>query len=191
MKITDLAQHLHELRSARTGRPIGAAMSVMEVWAGVIESPHSGIKEIRYFEANLPRPFDGMFVRLRSQVGSGEIAGIYVHKALPKHWREFVAIKEMMHCWYPGTSYDGTPADARNLVDALVSETSRYTSSVAADRTAIVAAAEVILPSFTVERHIKQGHDHNQIAVSHGLHPDVVEMICTLDMLHSRINGEI
>jgi hypothetical protein len=191
MKYVDLAQHLHELRASQSGRAVGAAMTMVEVWSALIASPTTGIAEVRYFEASLPRPFDGLFVRLRSDDEAREIAAVYVEKSLPNHWREFVAIKEMMHCWSPGLTYDGTPADAKNLVDALCNKAGRYTPSVVADKGAILAAAEVILPSFTVERHLKLGHDWAQIASSHGLHPDVVEMICRFDILHNRRNGEI
>ncbi len=37
MKFVDLSQHLHELRYKRSGRTIGAAMSVVEVWNGAID----------------------------------------------------------------------------------------------------------------------------------------------------------
>lgn len=191
MKYVELAQHLHELRAARTGRPVGAGMSVMEVWSSLIESPKTGVTEIRYFEADLPRPFDGLFARLNRTEGPGEVAAIYVRKNLEPHWKEFVAIKEMMHCWAPGKTYDGTPSDAKNLVEALCSKAGRYTPSVAVDMGAILAAAEVILPSFTVERHLKLGHDFSQIAASHGIHPDIAEMICRFDLLHNRKNGEV
>lgn len=191
MKYVELAQHLHEIRASQSGRAIGAAMSMLEVWSALIASPKTGIGEIRYFEASLPRPFDGLFVRLRSEDEAREVAAVYVKRDLPPHWREFVAIKEMMHCWAPGRTYDGTPADAKNLVDALCSKSGRYTPSVVADTSAILAAAEVILPSFTVERHLKLGHDWAQIAASHNLHPDIAEMICRFDILHHRRNGEI
>jgi hypothetical protein len=193
MKFVDLAQHLHELRAARTGRPIGAAMTVFEVWNAAIDCTTNGISEILYFEAELPRPFDGMFFRLNESGGSREKAVIFVDKRLEKHWKQFVAIKEMMHCWSPGKSYVGTADDAKSLVEALSSKTSasRYTQSVAADNSAILAAGEVILPHFTVERYIKQGMDFAQIAFSQGLHPDIAEIICRLDMLHARKSGQL
>ena len=191
MKYVELAQHLHELRSARSGRSVGAAMSVSEVWVSILESNKTGASEILYYETPLPRPFDGLFARLVSEDESKEIGVVWVHNGLDRHWKEFVAVKEMMHCFTQGASYTGTPSDAKNLVEALCSKTGRYAPSVAADNSAILAAAEVILPHFTVERHLKLGHDTAQIAASHGLHPDVAEMICRFDLLHNRKNGEL
>ncbi|OOY18676.1 hypothetical protein BMI86_20030 [Thioclava sp. DLFJ5-1] len=167
-------------------------MRMGEVWQGVLDSHHTPIDRILYYEANLPRPFDGLFVRLGSTTGEGEAAAIYVYKDLPDHWKEFVAIKEMMHCFTPGKHYTGTPREAQLLVEALCSKTSgRYGASVAADNSAILAAAEVILPHYTVERYLKQGKEVAQIAVEQGLHPDLAEMICRFDMLQRRKNGEL
>ena len=191
MKYADLAQHLHELRAARTGRPVGAAMALAEVWESILQSNRTGVAEILYYEAELPRPFDGLFARLVSEDDSREIAAVFVHKGLDPHWKQFVATKEMMHCYTPGKSYTGTPGDAKNLVEALCSKSGRYVQSVAADNSAILAAAEVILPHFTVERHLKIGHDPAQIAAHHGLHPDIAEMICRFDLLQHRKNGEL
>ena len=190
MKFVLLAEHLHELRLTRTGRAAGTAMRVAEVWNCAIESPLSSIAEITYRETDLPRPFDGMFVRLRGSADGSEKATIYVDKNLPRHLKEFVAIKEMMHCWSPPATYVGTPDSAAKLIGALCEKQGRYTASVAADNNAILAAGEVILPHYTVERHIGVGHDSAQIAAHHGLHPDITDMICSLDFLHHRKNGE-
>jgi hypothetical protein len=146
MKYVDLAQHVHELRFARSKRTIGVAMRVMEVWNAAIDCPKNGITEICYYETALPRPFDGLFARLNDSSGLRGIAAIFVHKSLPKHWKEFVAIKEMMHCWSPGKSYVGTPEDVARLVVALSARTPRYSPRVAADHAAVLAAAEVMLP---------------------------------------------
>ena len=190
MKYVDLAQHIHGLRAKRTGRPIGAAMRVSEVWNAAIDCPQNGISEILYYETNLPRPFAGMFFRLVDSTANREIAAIYVEKNLDNHWKEFIAIKEMMHCWSPGKSYVGTPKDAEHLVDELCSKSGPYTPKVIADSSAIHAAAEVMLPHFTVERQLALGMDSKQIAFSHGLHPEITEMICRFDLLHKRKNGE-
>lgn len=191
MKYVNLAQHLHELRAARSGRIVGAAMRMPEVWQGILDSEKTPISEIRYFVADLPRPFDGFFARLGGEDGEQEIAAVYVHRALDPHWQEFVAIKEMMHCFSPGKNYTGTASDAKVLVDALCQETDRYGASVAADNSAILAAAEVMLPHYAVERSLKSGKTIDEIASSQGLHPDIAHMICRFDVLHHRKNGEL
>ncbi|WP_028710999.1 hypothetical protein [Paracoccus pantotrophus] len=190
MRFVELAEHLHNLRLEKSGRPAGAAMTVSEVWNGVYASSKTSISELRYYEAELPRPFDGMFVRLRADDES-ERALILVHKHLPKHWKEFAAIKEMMHCWSPPQTFVGSPESVKKLVSALCDKKGRYTPSVAADSGAILAAGEVILPHYRVERHIEQGHDAAAIANAHGLHPEVAELICRLDFLHHRKNGSL
>lgn len=190
MKYTELSQHIHELRAERSGRAIGRGMRVAEVWQAALDSPKSDVKSIRYFEAELPEPFDGIFVRLQNEEGES-VASIYVRKSLEAHWREFVAIKELMHCWSPNDTWEGTPDSSRILVKALTRRDGRYTPNVAADSGAVHAAAEVILPHKTVERHLAQGHDAAQIAFAHGLHEDVVEMICQHDLLQTRKNGSL
>lgn len=190
MKYVDLAQHLHELRLTRSGRPVGAAMSVSEVWQCALDSHHSSIKEIFYYETELPEPFEGLFIRLRSE-DEHERAAIYVHKDREKHWKEFIAIKEIMHCWSSASTYVGTPDNAKRLISALASRDVPYLQIVAADVGAILAAGEVILPHHMVERHIAMGHDNEQIAVHHGLHPDITRLICSLDFLHMRKNGSL
>lgn len=191
MKFVDLSQHLHELRYKRSGRTIGAAMSVVEVWNGAIDCPLNGISELRYYESDLPRPFDGLFARMENADGTKAVGVIYVHRDLPRHWKEFVAIKEMMHCWSPGKTYVGTPRDAERLVNALNSKKGRYSAIAASDTGAVLAAAEVILPHHKVEWHIGREHDYMQIAAHHGLHPDVVEMICSFEVLQQRKNGTL
>jgi len=189
LKYTDLSQHLHLLRHNATGRPVGAAMSVVEVWNAIIASELTSIEEIRFFEAELPSPCDGLFTRLLNSKDGNEVAAVYVRKDLDKHWKEFVAIKEMMHCFTPGSKYINGPKDAAGLVEALASRSPRYTPAVAADDGAILAAAEVILPHYTVERLMQAGQDLTQIAHHHGLHVDVVQQICRLDFIHHRKNG--
>lgn len=190
MKYVDLSQHIHELRAEQTGRAIGRGMSLTEVWTAALASPKTDITAIKYYEANLPEPFDGLFVRLQKDE-SESIAAIYVRSSLDQHWKEFVAVKEIMHCWSPNQTWEGTPERVRSLVKALTSKHGRYTPNVAADSGAVHAAAEVILPHRTVERHLAQGHDTGQIALMHGLHPEVVDMICRHDMLHYRKNGSL
>lgn len=190
MKYVELADHLHKLREARTGRPRGAAMRAMEVWQAVPESQLTDVSELLYFDVDLPRPIDGLFARLGKDGEPSHTAIIVTHRALPKHWKEFVAIKEMMHCWSDRAAFVGSPDEAKALAEALISTKVRYTASVAADHGAILAAAEVILPHYTVEWHESVGHDHAQIAAHHGLHPDIVELICRFDILHARKNGD-
>lgn len=190
MKYVDLSQHLHELRAAKTGRGMGRGMRLGEVWQAALDSPKTDITSIRYFEADLPNPFDGVFVRLQNDRGESE-AVIYVRQSLEKHWKEFVAIKELMHCWSPAHTWEGTPQASRSLVKALTRKDGRYTPNVVADSGAVSAAAEVILPHKTVERHLAQGHDTMQIAATHGLHEEIVEMICRHDFLHARKSGSL
>jgi hypothetical protein len=189
MKVVELSQHLHKLREARSGRPRGAAMTAMEVWACVPESQLTDIQNLLYFDRDLPRPVDGLFARLAVGDDPNQYGVIVTNKGLPRHWKEFVAIKEMMHCWSSKDTFNDTPSVASDLMSALVNKAGRYTVSVVADRAAILAAAEVILPHEKVQWHLDQGHDHTQIAASHGLHPDVASLICQFDVLHARRNG--
>ncbi|WP_460274000.1 hypothetical protein [Celeribacter sp. ULVN23_4] len=189
MRFVDLAQHLHELRFQKTGRAIGMRMRLSEVWTAALDCPKNGISDIRYFETDLPRPFDGLFLRLFKKETEKDFAAIYVNKSLEDHFKEFAAIKELMHCWSPGKTYVSTPEEIQNLVSALSAKKSRYTANVASDMKAIFAAAEVILPHYIVEKHIALGHDHNQIAFEHDLHPEIAQMICSMDVLQERKNG--
>lgn len=189
MKYVDLSQHIHELRAEKTGRAIGRGMRLSEVWTAVLDSPKTDITKIYYYETELPDPFDGLFARI--QVDGESIAVIYVRQSLDVHWKEFVAIKELMHCWSPTHTWEGTPNSSRRLVKALTSKHGRYTPNVAADSGAVSAAAEVILPHKTVERHLAQGQDMMHIANAHGLHHEIVEMICRHDVLHERKNGSL
>jgi hypothetical protein len=159
-------------------------MSHVEVWQCIAESQLTEIKEVLYFDRQLPNRFDGLFVR------AGTTALILTDCRLPKHFKEFVAIKEMMHCWSDPDAYVKTPTEAGALVESLIGK-GRYTASVAADNGAILAAAEVILPHGQVEWHHSVGHDHAQIAVHHNLHPEIVELICRFDVLHARKNGHL
>lgn len=190
MKYVALSQHLHELRFEQTGRAIGRGMRLSEVWSAVIASTKTDIRKIHYYEADLPEPFDGLFARLQHNDGDSQ-AAVFVRKSLDDHWKEFVAVKELMHCWSPVGTWEGTPASSRSLVKALTSKHGRYTPNVAADSGAVHAAAEVILPHKTVERHIALKQDVAAIAFAHGLHEEIVEMICRHDMLHYRKNGSL
>lgn len=190
MKYVDLSQHIHELRANKTGRAIGRGMRLAEVWQAALDSPLSDISAIKYYEADLPEPFDGLFVRLQGE-NDESIAAIYVRRSLDEHWREFVAIKELMHCWSPNHTWEGTPSASRSLVKALTRKDGRYTPNVAADSGAVHAAAEVILPHKTVERHLAQDHDTQHIAFTHGLHEEIVDLICRHDVLQKRKNGSL
>jgi hypothetical protein len=192
MKITELAQHLHQLRHNRSGRAIGSAMTVGEVWDSILESDRTSIDRIDVHIERLPRPVDGMFARV---VMPGdpeqEIAAVYAHSELEKHWLHFIIIKEMMHCFTPMQGYCNTPEDASSLLTALVKRGGRYTLNVAADDAGILAAAEVILPHKTVEAAQAKGLDTVEIAHRHGLHPDIVAEICRVDIMHYRKNGSL
>jgi hypothetical protein len=191
MKHTDLADHIHNLRLKRSGRPVGSAMRVMEVWNAAEECELNGISKIYLKLTELPRPFDGLFVRQRHLSTGVSIATVYIDNRLPKHWQEFVAIKEMMHCWSPESTYVGSPAEVKSLVEAMSSKKMRYSQSVAADNNAIIAAAEVILPHYRVEEMVAQGLDYREIAHRQGLHQDVAELICSIEILSLRKNGSL
>lgn len=190
MKFSDLAQHIHELRYQATGRAIGRGMRCSEVWSAALKCPKNGVDAIRYYEADLPEPFHGVFSRL-DHVDGTTIAVIYVQKTLDQHWKEFITIKELMHCWSPGETRVATQETSRLLVKALTTKQGPYTPNVAADSAAVFAAAEVILPHYTVERHIAEGIDIIEIASRHGLHVDIVEMICRHEVLQIRKNGSL
>ena len=168
-------------------------MRASEVWEAILESDKTSIDRIDVHIESLPRPIDGMFARLvlPEGVNSGEVAAVYVHKELPSHWREFIIIKEMMHCFTPMQGYCSTPADAAQLLRALVQRGGKYTLNVAADDAGILAAAEVILPHKTVESHIAQELDTDEIAHRHGLHPEIVDEICRVDIMYHRKNGTL
>lgn len=191
LKITELAQHLHEIRKRQTGRALGNAMRVSEVWNAITESDKTTISEIRIYLEDLPRPVDGCFLRGVNPTTGEEVAHVLVHRQLPRHWREFVAIKEMMHCYTPMADYVITPKDAGNLVRGLTSSYARYTPAVAADDIGILAATEVILPHKTIEMLRATGQDEAQIATRHGLHPDVAQQICRTDLIMLRQNGNL
>ncbi len=190
MKFSELSQHIHELRYEASGRAIGRGMRCSEVWSAAIKCPKNGVDAIRYHETKLPEPVHGIFCRLDQEDGT-TIAAIYVQKTLDSHWKEFIAIKELMHCWSPGNTRVGTQKSSRLLVKALTTKQGPYTPNVAADSAAVFAAAEVILPHYTVERHLEMGHDFAEIANQQGLHHDIVEMICRHDVLQRRKNGSL
>lgn len=192
MKITDLAQHLHQTRHNKSGRAIGNAMNVSEVWECVLASDRTSIDRIDVHLQKLPRPVDGLFARVTpSSDQEKEIAAVFVNNDLPPHWRDFIIIKEMMHCFTPMERYNSTPQDTESLLTSLVKRGGRYSLSVAADDAGLIAAAEVILPHKTVENLLATGQDFNQIAARHGLHPEIVHEICRFEMMHYRKNGTL
>ncbi|MEX5562584.1 hypothetical protein SM764_04115 [Pseudophaeobacter sp. 1A16562] len=167
-------------------------MTVAEVWNAVLASDHTSIDQIDVHIERLPRPVDGMFARLvLPGTPEPEVAAVYVHDELENHWRDFIIIKEMMHCFTPMDGYCSTPEDAGSLLNALVKRAGRYTLNVAADDAGIIAAAEVILPHKTVEGHIAQGLGTEEIAHRHNLHPEIVSEICRVDIMHYRKNGSL
>jgi hypothetical protein len=192
VKITDLAQHLHQIRHNKSGRAIGNAMVVSEVWDCVLSSDKTSIDRIDVHITDLPKPVDGMFARVATPgLPEQEIAAVFVNISLPVHWRDFIIIKEMMHCFTPMTGYCSTPKDAKGVLNVLVQRGGRYTLNVAADDAGILAAAEVILPHKIIESLLAVGQDTDQIATRHGLHPEIVKEICRVDIMHYRKNGTI
>lgn len=198
MKFVDLAQHLRQLRFVRTGRSSESAMSAIEVWQGAEQCPDNGIGKIRFRSTELPRPFDGLFARYADPQAPGrDPVVILIDRRLPQHWRDFVLIKELMHCWSPEDTRVQGPQDAAQLITALNIPTSRYPASAAADLQAVQAAAEVILPHYVVERELIElaadnGHQQDvvaEVANRHGLHPEVAQLICRHDLLVTRKVG--
>ena len=168
---------------------MNAAMRVQEIWSAVEESTLTSIGKIFLSIENLERPVDGMFVRLANLGDGPDMAHIFIHRELPAHWREFVAVKEIMHCFTPPEKFASTPLAVSQLFDELSDVDMPYTPRIAADDDGILAAAEMILPHNIVESMIAAGMEMEQIAIHHGLHPDVVKFICRLDIIHARKNG--
>ncbi|WP_299285326.1 hypothetical protein [uncultured Tateyamaria sp.] len=189
MKFSHISEQLRKYRLAKSGRSMNAAMRVQEIWDAVEASEHSSIGRINLSVEMLERPIDGMFVRLVSSGEEPDVAHVFVHRDLHPHWKEFVAVKEMMHCFTPPEKYASTPLAVSQLFDELSSVDMPYTPRVAADDDGLLAAAEMILPHSVVEPMIAAEMDEDQIAAHHGLHPDIVRFICRLDVLHMRKNG--
>ncbi|MCO6383759.1 hypothetical protein [Oceanicola sp. 502str15] len=186
----ELSEHIHELRAARAGRSPGFAMKYNEVWQAALDCPKNGISKIYLYEdVKIPKPFSGMFFRLESD--GTNIGLVFVDEGLDGHWREFAIVKELMHCWSPGHTRVGTPAAAKDLVAAHVAAATPYPAAVAADNKAILAAAEVILPSYSAERYLGLGKTFEQIAFECGLDEGLVNFICRHDMLQARKNGHL
>ena len=64
-------------------------------------------------------------------------------------------------------------------------------AEISSDAQAVFAAAEVLLPHYTVERLMQAGQSLAQVAHHHGLHVDVVQQVCRLDLVHHRKNGSL
>ncbi|WP_156477999.1 hypothetical protein [Acetobacter malorum] len=189
MLFTELSEYLHRLRFEKCGRAIGYRMTAMEIWDLALACKRNGITKIYVKETVLPPSFDGTFVRMTSEKGDGDVCYVYLNENLPSHWKEFVIAKELMHCWSPGKTYIGEPERAGQLVQALTTTSGKYTASVAADVGAIVAAAEVMLPIYTLERDLAKSLSTEEIASRHNLHPDVAKTICSIELMHMRKNG--
>ncbi len=190
MRYSELSEHLRQIRAATTGRHMNGAMRAQEVWSAIEASDKTTVSKIMLSIEPLESPIAGMFARL-TVISEEDVdyAHVFVNEGLDKHWKEFVAIKEMMHCYTPASKYQSTPAGVAQLFDELSSDESPFTPRVAADEEGFLAAAEVILPHNVVEAQLNAGQDEEQIAAHHGLHPDVVRLICRFDILHRRKNG--
>lgn len=189
MRFIELSEYLHQLRFEQSGRGIGYRMTAMEIWTLAQNCKKNGITKVFVKEACLPPSFDGTFARMTSEAGDGDICYIFINEELDNHWKEFVIAKELMHCWSPGKTYIGEPDKAANLVEALTARSGKYTAAVAADAGAIVAAAEVILPHYTLERDFARELPLEEIASRHNLHPDVAKTICSIDLMNMRKSG--
>jgi hypothetical protein len=191
MKFVELGKHLRKLRQDATGlSPLGA-MRVMEVWQAAIRCPLNGISTIYYNETRLPAPLLGFFARLGGAQKGADIADIYVHKPHPhahkrrleSHWKEFVIIKELMHCWSPKATYVGTSAQAAELLTTLNAPSGPFGAMAAADYMALLAAAEVIMPCSIIQEKLAAGKDITQFAHEQGLHPEIMAYISRHDIL--------
>lgn len=197
MKFVQLGQHLRRLRQEQTGRGPFSAMRVMEVWDAAIRCPDNGISRIFYNETRLPAPLLGFFARLRNDELGENIADIYVHRPHPHsnkrrlepHWKEFVIVKELMHCWSPAGTYVGTPEKAAELLTTLNTPSGPFGAMAVADYMALLAAAEVIMPCAMIRHELKLGKEINQIAHEQGLHPEIMAYICRHDIMDQRLDG--
>lgn len=193
MKFTELSLHIHGLRHQRSGRSIGAAMRLVEVCDAAIHSDLNDISQVHYYHIDLVDDMMGNFCRLINRDTGRQIALVFVNKRMPKHWQEFVAIKETMHCWSPRDSYVAGPGDVGKLLSGHIGKVGSYsiTPVIAADVNAITAAAEVMLPAATILPLMNMGLDYAEIAHRHGLHPDIVAEISKVEILHARLNGSL
>lgn len=190
MKFVDLSQHLRQLRSDAAGRNVNGAMNAMQVWQAAEMCPKNGISKVYYNETRMPAPLLGFFARMRGKDGEGDIADIYVHRPHPHahkrrlepHWKEFVIIKELMHCWSPESTYVGTPAQAAELLTTLNSS-GPFGAMAISDHIAILAAAEVIMPCAVIKNALASGKELAQLAHEQGLHPEIMAYIGQHDML--------
>jgi len=169
----------------------------MEVWDAAIACPNNGITQIYYSETKLPAPGLGFFARMIRN-GEGDTAEIFTHRPHPssqkrrlsQHWKEFVIIKELMHCWSPRLTYVGDPSAAADLLTDL--NTLSPVGAVAiSDLGALLAAAEVIMPCWLIKEMIAKGKTVPQIAAEQGLHPDVMAAICRHDLMEQRLTGSL
>lgn len=168
----------------------------MEVWKGALECPKNGITEIFCNDARLPAPVYGAFFRLNGPDGSS-VADIYLHRPrddsnkrrLPAHWREFMLIKELMHCWSPPETFVGTPDKAAELLTDLNTLSGPFGSMAQSDIIAVLAAAEVVLPYELCRHEMGRGKEPEQIGHEQSIHPAIAAYICRHDILEWRKDG--
>lgn len=198
MKFVELSSHLRKLRQDKTGRAPSAAMRVMEVWQAAIACQVNGISDIFYNETKLPAPLLGFFSRMRNADGR-EVADIFVHRPHPSstkrrlapHWKEFVIIKELMHCWSPSSTYVGSPDAAAELINTLNTPSGPFGAMAASDYMALLAAAEVIMPCSQIKAAMEKGKDSDQLAHEQGVHTEIMGYICRHDIMEQRLDGSL
>ncbi|MFT8471389.1 hypothetical protein [Acetobacter persici] len=192
MKFTDLSEHLHELRATRTNNAMvkGRMMSAMDIWQGALDSDRNNVKDIRVLIDTLPPGFEGIFLRYSQKNEEKVIIATGIGLSHPR--QRFVIAKELMHCWSPKDSYVGDPKIASDLALALTYKTTIDASMlkiVQADRAAITAAAEVILPHYVIEKEIREGISLEETASRHNLDMEIAREICPHYTLAARKNG--
>lgn len=140
----------------------------------------------------LPPSFEGLFLRFRK---SGEEKVIIATSQNLSHARqEFVISKELMHCWSPANSRVNSPDRAKKLAEALSlsSPVSPATfKDVQADQAAIMAAAEVILPHYVLEKEIAENIPLEETASRHNIDIEIAKIICPHYTLNARKNGHL
>lgn len=194
MKYTALSEHLHQLREklTRGAKPPGYRMSAMDIWLCALKSDLNNISDIRVLIDILPPGFEGLFVRFREN--DKEKVIIATGQNLSHARQEFVISKELMHCWSPPNSRVNSPDRAKALAEALSlsSPISAATfKDVQADRAAIMAAAEVILPHYILEKAIAEGISLDEIASRHNIDIEIAKEICPHYTLNARKNGHL
>lgn len=194
MKFTDLSDHLHELREQRTKGALsrGRMMPVMDIWQGALDSPLTTVNDIRLKIGALPLGFEAGFVRFKH--GDKDCVIIATGEGLSRARMSFVVAKELMHCWSPKSTYVANPESAGKLAQALCYTTTVDQDTlklVHSDKAAFMAAAEVILPHYTLAKDFALGIPIEEIASRHSLSIEIAREICAPQTMNIRKSGSL